>query len=45
MEREEVHKLWSDPDKHFNHFILKEGFFAAVDVVHLMKVPIVTLVQ
>ncbi|XP_060568677.1 F-box/WD repeat-containing protein 9-like [Ruditapes philippinarum] len=37
MEREEVHKLWSNPDKHFNHFILKEGFFAAVDVVHLMK--------
>ncbi|XP_045157904.2 F-box/WD repeat-containing protein 9-like [Mercenaria mercenaria] len=37
MEREEIHTMWSNPEEHFNHFMLKEGFFAAVDVVHLMK--------
>lgn len=37
MKREEIHDMWSKPDEHFHHFMVKEGFFAAVDVVHLMK--------
>ncbi|WAR24832.1 FBXW9-like protein, partial [Mya arenaria] len=37
MEREELHDLWSNPGKNFDHFIVNQGFFAAVDVVHLMK--------
>ncbi|KAL4223469.1 F-box/WD repeat-containing protein 9 [Mactra antiquata] len=37
MEREEVHQAWSNPDEYFHHFMIRDGFFSAVDVVHLMK--------
>lgn len=37
MTREEIHDMWSKPEEYYNHFMLREGFFAAVDVVHLMK--------
>ncbi|XP_052255967.1 F-box/WD repeat-containing protein 9-like isoform X2 [Dreissena polymorpha] len=37
MEREEVYKLWSDHKNNYHHFKVQDGFFAAVDVVHLFK--------
>ncbi|KAL3869197.1 hypothetical protein ACJMK2_041907 [Sinanodonta woodiana] len=37
MEREEFCRVWSDPETQTHSFMLKEGFFAAVDVVHVMK--------
>lgn len=38
IEREETHRVWSEPREYYNHTMVREGFFAAVDVVHLMKV-------
>lgn len=37
MEREEMHSQWSDPSHNFHHFMFRDGFFAAVDVVHLFQ--------
>lgn len=37
MEREEIHSQWSDPNQNFHHVMYKDGFFAAVDVVHLFQ--------
>ena len=42
MEREEIHSQWSDPGKNFHHFMFRDGFFAAVDVVHLFQVGAVS---
>jgi len=38
IEREETHTAWSDPLETHDHIPVTEGFFAAVDVVHLLKV-------
>ena len=38
MEREDIHSQWSDPKENFQHVMYKDGFFAAVDVVHLFQV-------
>lgn len=38
MEREEVYDRWGNHSQTMNHTMYTQGFFAAVDVVHLMKV-------
>ncbi len=38
IQREEQHKLWSQVNDNMEYFNYKEGLFASVDGVHLMKV-------
>ena len=40
VEREDIHAQWSDTNQNFHHFMYRDGFYAAVDVVHLLKVCI-----
>ena len=35
-----MHAQWSDTNQNFHHFMYRDGFYAAVDVVHLLKVCI-----
>ena len=33
-----MHAQWTDTNQNFHHFMYRNGFFAAVDVVHLLQV-------
>ncbi|XP_013409550.1 F-box/WD repeat-containing protein 9 [Lingula anatina] len=37
IQREEQHRLWSNWKENMDHFVFREGLYAPVDVVHLMK--------
>ena len=38
ISREEQYRMWTNSEEDIIHFVYREGIFAPVDAVHLMKV-------